>query len=230
MVSFMVQHTNYRSHITLPLLVDYIQVLLPSLIADQQASSIAYRAEDTDKKSQLLWVVQDEDAKLVLQKQLKESRSKEKRSSEYSSKLDETSDKDTTKNPTPWANAPCLSLLELLRDTHPTRYELVCFWLPDVAKDLFSQYIPLLMRYRDLYAAHLLIAVNSVIELRAYGFTPFNVLEQTLLDSDELPQNTHSLLSQSNLWQFNLYDYKQLPNWLNSDYWANPENWDKHRW
>lgn len=32
------------------------------------------------------------------------------------------------------------------------------------------------------------------------------------------------------VWQFNLYDYKPRPNWLNADYWANPENWGKYRW
>ncbi len=31
-------------------------------------------------------------------------------------------------------------------------------------------------------------------------------------------------------WQFNLYDYKPQPAWLNSRYWANPENFDKFRW
>lgn len=32
------------------------------------------------------------------------------------------------------------------------------------------------------------------------------------------------------IWQFNLFDYKQLPDWLNSKFWANPENWGKFRW
>ena len=45
----------------------------------------------------------------------------------------------------------------------------------------------------------------------------------------QMPAAAHAFGS-ATLWQFNLYDYKQLPNWLNADYWANPENWDKHRW
>ena len=29
---------------------------------------------------------------------------------------------------------------------------------------------------------------------------------------------------------FDVYDYKLLPDWLNSRFWANPEMWDKARW
>lgn len=29
---------------------------------------------------------------------------------------------------------------------------------------------------------------------------------------------------------FNLYDYKQRPDWLNARNWANPELWDVYRW
>ena len=29
---------------------------------------------------------------------------------------------------------------------------------------------------------------------------------------------------------FDLYDYKQRPDWLNAKYWANPELWDVYRW
>lgn len=34
----------------------------------------------------------------------------------------------------------------------------------------------------------------------------------------------------SHCWQFNLYDYKRQPDWLNARFWANPENFDKYRW
>ena len=90
------------------------------------------------------------------------------------------------------------------------------------------------MRYRDLYAAHLLIALDDTLDLKAYGFTPFDILNEPSLemnttDKSEQPSSVKSSAS-ARLWQFNLYDYKQLPNWLNADYWANPENWGKHRW
>jgi len=32
------------------------------------------------------------------------------------------------------------------------------------------------------------------------------------------------------LWQFNILTYKHVPDWFNSKFWANPENWDKYRW
>lgn len=32
------------------------------------------------------------------------------------------------------------------------------------------------------------------------------------------------------LYVFDLYDYKLTPDWLNSQYWANPEMWDKAWW
>ena len=32
------------------------------------------------------------------------------------------------------------------------------------------------------------------------------------------------------IWQFNILTYKQVPDWLNAKYWANPDNWNKFRW
>lgn len=40
----------------------------------------------------------------------------------------------------------------------------------------------------------------------------------------------NSELNQLRAWQFNLFDYKPRPQWLNAHYWANPENWGKFRW
>ncbi len=34
----------------------------------------------------------------------------------------------------------------------------------------------------------------------------------------------------TSLFYFDIYDYKLLPDWLNSKFWANPEMWDKARW
>lgn len=30
--------------------------------------------------------------------------------------------------------------------------------------------------------------------------------------------------------EFNIHDYKNVPDWFNSKYWAHPERWDKERW
>lgn len=198
----MIKQTASRSDITLPLLIDYVEALLPSLTIQANASTTI---ESTDNDTELLWVVPDQNARLALKTLLKNTRS------------------------------PQIStLLELNQRQLPERYELACFWLPTLSPELLQQYIPLLMRYRDLYAAHLLIALDDTLDLKAYGFTPFDILNEPSLemnttDKSEQPSSVKSSAS-ARLWQFNLYDYKQLPNWLNADYWANPENWGKHRW
>ena len=198
----MIKQTASRSDITLPLLIDYVEALLPSLTIQANASTTI---ESTDNDTELLWVVPDQNARLALKTLLKNTRS------------------------------PQIStLLELNQRQLPERYELACFWLPTLSPELLQQYIPLLMRYRDLYAAHLLIALDDTLDLKAYGFTPFDILNEPSLemnntDKTEQPLSVKSSAS-ARLWQFNLYDYKQLPNWLNADYWANPENWGKHRW
>ena len=198
----MIKQTASRSDITLPLLIDYVEALLPSLTIQANVSTMI---ESTDNDTKLLWVVPDQNARLALKTLLKNTRS------------------------------PQIStLLELNQRQLPERYELACFWLPTLSPELLQQYIPLLMRYRDLYAAHLLIALDDTLDLKAYGFTPFDILHEPSLemnntDQTEQPSSAKSSAS-ARLWQFNLYDYKQLPNWLNADYWANPENWGKHRW
>ena len=198
----MIKQTDSRSDITLPLLIDYVEALLPSLTIQANASTTI---ESTDNDTELLWVVPDQNARLALKTLLKNTRS------------------------------PQIStLLELNQRQLPERYELACFWLPTLSPELLQQYIPLLMRYRDLYAAHLLIALDDTLDLKAYGFTPFDILNEPSLEMNTTDQTEQPLSAKSSasarLWQFNLYDYKQLPNWLNADYWANPENWGKHRW
>ncbi|WP_201553905.1 DUF6231 family protein [Psychrobacter immobilis] len=198
----MIKQTDSRSDITLPLLIDYVEALLPSLTIQANVSTII---ESTDNDTKLLWVVPDQNARLALKTLLKNTRS------------------------------PQIStLLELNQRQLPERYELACFWLPTLSPEFLQQYIPLLMRYRDLYAAHLLIALDGTLDLKAYGFTPFDILHEPSLEMNTTEQTEQPLSVKSSasarLWQFNLYDYKQLPNWLNADYWANPENWGKHRW
>lgn len=72
-----------------------------------------------------------------------------------------------------------------------------------------------LTRLRDLLARRVLILAhphyNSL--LHALGFSQIEQLTEQLI-----------------LWQFNILSYKQVPEWLNSRFWANPENWDKYRW
>ena len=76
----------------------------------------------------------------------------------------------------------------------------------------------LLVKLRDLMAKRIVVvsALSDEKLLRALGFTQ-------LID-----KTTHA--HDFALWQFNILTYKHVPDWFNSKFWANPENWDKFRW
>ncbi|MBP2280787.1 hypothetical protein RCH20_002293 [Psychrobacter sp. PL15] len=219
----MMNHNTHCQNITLPLLIAYIEALLPVLQANSATQTVTDGNKNDnadDQATELLWVAQDNTAMLVLDPQLNHKLAE----------VNGVNDGNGGNNRQP-SNSHLSTLSVLVQQPILERYELACFWLPTLSAELLQQYIPLLMRYRDLYATHLLVALDSTIDLRAYGFTPFDILsEQTaLLDTIE-PLTSLETTPSATLWQFNLYDYKQLPNWLNADYWANPENWDKRRW
>jgi len=81
-----------------------------------------------------------------------------------------------------------------------------------------AQKSQLLVKLHDLLAKRMVVVTKRQDEalLRALGFTQ-------LMDKSQ-PQ--HDLM----LWQFNILTYKHVPDWFNSKFWANPENWDKYRW
>lgn len=226
----MTKQSTRRAEVTLPLLIAYIDALLPTLAqatdaqtnTQSDSKSTKHKIDDKPKLlPDLLWVTEDKNTLALLNTAL----------TNYAA----SQASDTTQPADKLASS---TLLALNQQPVSERYELVCFWLPTLSAEQLQQYIPLLMRYRDLYAAHLLIALEHNIDLQPYGFTPFDILQTSTLteetdlsgaDMTQMPAAAHALGS-ATLWQFNLYDYKQLPNWLNADYWANPENWDKHRW
>ena len=76
----------------------------------------------------------------------------------------------------------------------------------------------MLVKLRDLMAKRLVVVSRLHEEqlLRSLGFT--QLIDKTTHDSDFA------------LWQFNILTYKHVPDWFNSKFWANPENWDKFRW
>ncbi|MGP5547867.1 DUF6231 family protein [Psychrobacter alimentarius] len=204
----MTQHSSNHSNITLPLLIDYVDTLLPSLTTQVGATS-----SQPNDNAEVLWVLQDKDAQLGIGPQL---------NSHVANQSHSSSTADMQK-------LQISTLSKLFHQPLLERYTLACFWLPTLSSELLQQYIPLLMRYRDLYAAHVLIALDDTVDLKAYGFTPFDVLNEQPSE-DKVINKAISSSDSATLWQFNLYDYKQLPNWLNADYWANPENWGKNRW
>ena len=192
----MTDHSTTTAPITQPLFAEYVQALLPALSSKNEDDQATADNEDGHAAT-LLWVVQHQDDIASTRAQLQSL-----------CEADDSHQHDE--------QAHIVSLQTLAMQPVPKRYQLACFWLPELTTDLLAQYLPTLMRYRDLYAAHQLIVLDSKADLRPYGFTP----SEDFADTD----------SGRRVWQFNLYDYKHLPNWLNSQYWANPENWDKNRW
>ncbi|MGM8884459.1 DUF6231 family protein [Psychrobacter sp. 1U2] len=227
--------------ITLPVLIAYTQALLPSLY---QATADTGK-ETQDKPSvKMLWVVENNKEAESLSQQLQEQNKQKTLSNPNSGAHKEKTEANKAENKKAEnkkakdsieTDIEISTLAELNNQYNPQRYELACFWLPTLSKEQLPQFTPSIMRYRDLYAAHLLLAIDNSLDLRAYGFMPFDSINEQSLDISVKPTSHPShdaSLSTSALalWQFNLYDYKRLPNWLNSKYWANPENWDKHRW
>ncbi|WP_296204027.1 DUF6231 family protein [Psychrobacter sp. UBA3962] len=83
-----------------------------------------------------------------------------------------------------------------------------------------ATYSRIAIRLRDLFAEQsLLLTYTPLSEL---NFNCLGYIAHPIETSDEIPDFVS--------WQFNLYDYKQRPDWLNAKYWANPENFDKYRW
>ena len=73
-------------------------------------------------------------------------------------------------------------------------------------------------RLRDLEARHVVLWLDldrsplPESELRALGF------------------RLHSRDGAQALFGFDLFDYKERPEWLSAAQWAHPELWDKFRW
>ncbi|BBF78485.1 DUF6231 family protein [Acinetobacter ursingii] len=76
----------------------------------------------------------------------------------------------------------------------------------------------MLVKLRDLMAKRIVVVSQRQDEklLRALGFT--QLIDKTSHEADFA------------LWQFNILTYKHVPDWFNSKFWANPDNWDKFRW
>ena len=112
------------------------------------------------------------------------------------------------------------SVTDFLNLPFTQRYDLgfVLFDTEEMQTISDSQKSQLLVKLRDLMAKRIVVVSKLTDEklLRSLGFTQ-------LID-----KNTHE--SDFALWQFNILTYKHVPDWFNSKFWANPENWDKFRW
>lgn len=85
----------------------------------------------------------------------------------------------------------------------------------------------IIQRCRDLFAKHCLVVQNlsepaTGVDVVSFGFSRLH--EQPIVENDQDHHTSYQV------WQFNLFDYKHLPDWFNSKFWANPELWNKFRW
>ena len=112
------------------------------------------------------------------------------------------------------------SVTEFLSLPFTQRYDLGLVLLnsPELLEISNVQKSQLLVKLRDLMAKRIVVVSQLQDEklLRSLGFT--QLIDKTQHDSDFA------------LWQFNILTYKHVPDWFNSKFWANPENWNKFRW
>lgn len=87
----------------------------------------------------------------------------------------------------------------------------------------------LIGKLRDCYSKHLIVLQSNIRQHSTsdWCLNDFLALGLALLPL-QLKQNNQKL--PFDLYQFNLHDYKIVPDWLNSKYWAHPELFDKYYW
>ena len=112
------------------------------------------------------------------------------------------------------------SVNEMLNLPFTGRYDLavVNLYKQDLKDKSEQEIAQVLVRLRDLFAKKILVLTDQDFEkrLRALGFS-------CLVENKDQDQDLQ-------VWQFNILNYKHVPDWFNSKFWANPDNWNKYRW
>lgn len=86
-----------------------------------------------------------------------------------------------------------------------------------------------MLAYLRNVGAHGVLAAFSRAPLSEADSPDWSVADFLGLGFRRAEQAT-SLTSAYWVYRYNIYDYKITPDWLNSRYWANPEQWDQQRW
>lgn len=81
----------------------------------------------------------------------------------------------------------------------------------------------LLGSLKNLHAKRLLLSHNPCPEWSLEDF-----LAVALSELNHYPADADS--PEQQLFEYNIYSYKNVPDWLNNKFWANPNMWDKERW
>lgn len=112
------------------------------------------------------------------------------------------------------------NVTEFLMLPFQQRYDLGVVILNNEQMDTLSTHhkSQMLVKLRDLMAKRIVVLSHIADEqlLRSLGF-------KQLIEKKNTEQDFA-------LWQFNILNYKHVPDWFNSKFWANPENWNKFRW
>ena len=81
----------------------------------------------------------------------------------------------------------------------------------------------LLGSLRNLHAKRLLLSHTPCSKWLLQDFLAF-----ALSELNRYPADADS--PEQQLFEYNIFSYKSVPDWLNNKFWANPNMWDKGRW
>ena len=91
-----------------------------------------------------------------------------------------------------------------------------------------DSYIHLVSKLRDTDCAKIYLACRVAAEttskhydtcLRGLGFKRLHIYKPPTAGKSRIV-----------LYYYDIYDYKEIPDWLNNRFWAHPDRWDKTRW
>lgn len=81
----------------------------------------------------------------------------------------------------------------------------------------------LIGKITNVYANHCLIAHTQTSGWKDTDFFSFGMSQLNHYES-------HADSPNEQLFEYNIANYKNVPTWLNNQFWANPSMWNKHRW
>ena len=98
------------------------------------------------------------------------------------------------------------------------------FFLDSFVEHSKLQRQQVLSSVRDTMACRVLHLESELIDKEPWQLTDSLSLGYRRIDSG------HHRQIPWQLYEFHIANYKSTPDWLNSDHWSNPQEWDRHRW
>jgi len=100
---------------------------------------------------------------------------------------------------------------------------LICFI------DAFTEMTGLLREQVLSEARNSLVCRVLHLELESSGDNQWQLTDSLALGYRRIDTGKFEQIGWS-LYEFNIANYKQTPDWLNADHWSNPRQWDQYRW